>query len=77
MKLFFVKGEKGYDQENPILVLADNKEEAEAFVKVKSTTKYECFPDIIFEDNSPDEKYKAGEGYELKKGIIWKQFNAG
>lgn len=80
MKLFFIKGNDDYDQEDPILVLADTKEEAEKLAKPKEVkSKYFAwgFAEIIFENNSPKEKGKAGEGYKLKKGVIWKQFNAG
>lgn len=67
MKLFFVRGRDDYDDDNPILVLADTKQEAEALFNSKE----------MFEDNAPDELGKAGKGYNLKKGVIWKQFNAG
>jgi hypothetical protein len=67
MKLFFVKGEEGYDEEDPILVLADTKKEAESLANGKN----------IFLNNTLRIKGKAGRGYKLKKGVIWKQFNAG
>lgn len=71
MKLFFVRGNGGYDEEDPIIVLADTLEEAELlFCQGKSRT-------VIYEDNAPSELGKAGKGYKLKKGVIWRQFNAG
>jgi len=79
MKLFFVKGIEEYDEEDPILVLADNKEEAEKLSEGEPN-RYGgyTYPEIVFEDNSPRAtRGKAGVGYELKKGIIWKQYNAG
>ncbi len=73
MKIFFVKGQNGYDEEDPIIVLADTKKEAEILVQQEENK----FSKKIFENNSPDEVGRAGKGYKIKKGVIWKQFNAG
>jgi len=73
MKVFFIKGIEDYDDEDPILVLADTKKEAEKLARHKNGH----FRPGVFENNSPDEIGKAGKGYRLKKGVIWKQFNAG
>jgi hypothetical protein len=67
MKLYFIKGDDGYDEYDPILVLADSKEEAESFANKKE----------MFTDNAPNMKGKAGRAYTLKKEVIWRQFNAG
>lgn len=78
MKLYFVTGNPGYDREDPILVLADSKEEAESFVKFKDEPHWKkVVGENVFEDDSPNERGRAGKGHELKKGIIWKQYNAG
>lgn len=72
MKLFFVKGYDGYDENDPYLILADNKKEAEKIFAEKKG-----LGELIKEDNFPMSFGKAGEGIKLKKGIIWKQLNAG
>lgn len=86
LKLFFIKTNAGYDGYDPVLILAENKEEAEEIYR-------KCdFNDLagIANNHTSQQLYgyqtkkeikaiigTAGAPIELKKGILWGQYNAG